>query len=137
MFDLIAVIVSLGFLIYYAYRGVTLILLAPAAAVLACTLTGGLPLLAAYTQIFMPNTGQFIVAFFPLFLLGAVFGKFMDDTGSTQSIALAVSSCLGPQRGIASVVGCCAVLTYGGVSASANRAYSATGAPGTASYGWC
>src|SRR5262249_7049601 len=58
-----------------------------------------------------------IIAFFPLFLLGAVFGKLMDDTLSAKSIARSVSAWLGPQRAIATAVLCCAVLTYGGVSA--------------------
>jgi H+/gluconate symporter-like permease len=117
MFDVVAILVALGLLMYLAFRGITLILLAPAAALLALVLTDGLPILAAYTQIFMTNTGQFIIAFFPLFLLGAVFGKLMDDTGSAKSIARSVSGWLGPNRAIASVVLCCAVLTYGGVSA--------------------
>ena len=117
MLDLAAILFALGLLVYFAFRGITLILLAPGAALLALALTGGLPILAAYTQIFMTNTGQFIVAFFPLFLLGALFGKLMDDTGSAKSIARSVGGWLGPQRAIASVVLCCAVLTYGGVSA--------------------
>ncbi len=117
MIDLAVVLLSLGLLIYLAFRGITLILLAPGAALLAVALTGSLPILASYTQIFMAKTGQFIVGFFPLFLLGAVFGKLMDDTSSAQSIARSVSRWLGPQRAIASVVLCCAVLTYGGVSA--------------------
>src|SRR5262245_9465812 len=117
MFDLAAVLLALGLLIYLAYRGITLILLAPGTALVAVVLTGGLPILAAYTQIFMTQTGKFIIAFFPLFLLGAVFGKLMDDTGSAKSIGRSVSAWLGPKRAIASVVVCCAVLTYGGVSA--------------------
>src|SRR5512143_1342693 len=116
MLDLAAILFALGLLVYFAFRGITLILLAPGAALLALALTGGLPILAAYTQIFMTNTGQFIVAFFPLFLLGALFGKLMDDTGSAKSIARSVGGWLGPQRAIAPVVLCCAVLTYGGVS---------------------
>jgi len=117
MTDLLAVLLALGLLVYFAFRGVTLILLAPAAALLAVALTGGLPILAAYTQIFMANTGDFIVAFFPLFMLGAIFGKLMDDSGSAKSIALSVSQRLGPARSILSVVLCCGALTYGGVSA--------------------
>ena len=116
MIDLVFVLVALGLLMYLAFRGITLIILAPAAALLAVALTGSLPVLAAYTQIFMTNTGDFIIAFFPLFLLGAIFGKLMDDTGSAQSISRTVSAWLGPERAIASVVLCCAVLTYGGVS---------------------
>jgi H+/gluconate symporter-like permease len=117
MFDLVAVLFALGLLIYLAYRGITLILLAPGMALLAVVLTGGLPIFSAYTQIFMSNTGQFIIDFFPLFLLGAIFGKLMDDTGSAKSIASSVSTWLGIHRAIASVVLCCALLTYGGVSA--------------------
>jgi len=117
MIDLLAVLLALGLLMYLAFKGITLILLAPAAALLAVAITGGLPILAAYTQIFMSNTGDFIVAFFPLFMLGAIFGRLMDDSGSAKSIAGAVCTWLGPQRAVVSVVLCCAVLTYGGVSA--------------------
>lgn len=117
MYDVAAVLLALGLLVFFAYRGVTLLLLAPGAALLAALLTGGLPILAAYTQVFMASCGQFIVAFFPLFLLGAIFGKLMDDTGSARSIAATVSAWLGPSRAIASTVAVCAALTYGGVSA--------------------
>ena len=117
MFDVGVVLVILGLLIYLAYLGYSLLLLAPGLALLAALLTGGLPILAAYTKIFMTNAGDFIIAFFPLFMLGAIFGKLMDDTGSAKSLAQSVSAWLGPQRAIISVVLCCAVLTYGGVSA--------------------
>ena len=117
MFDVGVVLVILCLLMYLAYLGYSLLLLAPGLALLAALLTGGLPILAAYTKIFMTNAGDFIIAFFPLFMLGAIFGKLMDDTGSAKSLAESVSSWLGPQRAIVSVVLCCAVLTYGGVSA--------------------
>ncbi len=117
MIDLVIVLACLGLLMFLAFRGITLILLAPGAALLAAVLTGGLPVLAAYTQVFMSSTGDFIVAFFPLFMLGAIFGKLMDDSGSARSIARSVSNWLGPERAIVSVVLCCAALTYGGVSA--------------------
>lgn len=117
MIDLVFVLVALALLVFLAYRGVTLLIAAPAAALLAALLTGGLPILGAYTQIFMTNTGSFIISFFPLFMLGAIFGKLMDDTGSARSLARLVSARLGPDRAVVSVVLCCAVLTYGGVSA--------------------
>jgi H+/gluconate symporter-like permease len=117
VYDLFAVLVALGLLIYLAFRGISLLMLAPLMALLAVLFTGDLPILAAYTKIFMTNVGDFIVAFFPLFLLGAIFGKLMDDSGCAKSIARSVSAWLGPERAIVSVVLCCAVLTYGGVSA--------------------
>jgi H+/gluconate symporter-like permease len=116
MIDIFAILFALGLLMYLAFRGVTLLILAPAMALFAALLTGGLPLLATYTQVFMTNTGDFIIAFFPLFMLGAIFGKLMDDSGAAKSIAHFVIAKLGPGRAIVSVVLCCGVLTYGGVS---------------------
>jgi H+/gluconate symporter-like permease len=116
MIDVAAVLVSLLLLMYFAFRGVTLLILAPLLALLAVALTGALPLLASFTQIFMTNTGDFIIAFFPLFFLGAIFGKLMDDSGSARSIARWVISKLGADKAILAVVICCGVLTYGGVS---------------------
>nr|WP_210209185.1 GntP family permease [Dichotomicrobium thermohalophilum] len=114
--DVLIVFLALVLLMYLAYRGITLLILAPGIAVLTALVTGGLPVLAAYTQIFMSNMGDFIIAFFPLFLLGAIFGKLMDDSGSATAIANTVIRWLGPEQAILAVVLCCAVLTYGGVS---------------------
>ncbi|WP_333672627.1 GntP family permease [Elioraea tepidiphila] len=116
MTGIIGVVLALGLLIYLAYRGVTVLILAPLMAVLAAGFDGGVPLLATYTQVFMRATGDFIVPFFPLFLLGAVFGKLMDDSGSAEAIARGMVARLGAGRSILAVVLACAVLTYGGVS---------------------
>lgn len=116
MIDILAVLLSLGLLMFLAFRGVSLLILAPVLALFAAAITGALPILGTLTQIFMTNTGQFIVAFFPLFFLGAIFGKLMDDTGAARSIATWVIGKLGGERAILAVVLCCAVLTYGGVS---------------------
>lgn len=116
MLGVFVILVALALLMFLAFRGVTLLILAPAMAIFAAMFAGGLPLLGAYTQIFMSNMGDFIFAFFPLFLLGAVFGKLMDDSGSAQSIARTIIGWLGAERAVLAVVLCCAVLTYGGVS---------------------
>ncbi len=108
MFDLAAILIALGLLMYFAFRGVTLILLAPCAALLAALLTGGLPILAAYTQVFMSGCGQFFISFFPLFMLGAIFGKLMDDTGSAK-VDRAARSAAGSARSAPSPRSCCAV----------------------------
>ncbi|WP_170337305.1 GntP family permease [Ruegeria arenilitoris] len=116
MMDIVSVLLALLLLMYFAFRGVTLLILAPLLALLAAALTGALPLLASFTQIFMTNTGDFIISFFPLFFLGAIFGKLMDDSGSARSIAHWVIAKLGADKAILAVVLCCGVLTYGGVS---------------------
>ena len=83
---LVGILVGLGLLIWLAFRGWSVLLLAPAAALIA-TAFGGQPLLANWTQIFMGNAARFLAQFFPLFLLGAVFGKLMDDSGSVTAVA--------------------------------------------------
>ena len=54
---------------------------------LVAALFGGEPLLANWTQTFMGSAAGFLAQFFPLFLLGAVFGKLMDDSGSVTAVA--------------------------------------------------
>lgn len=112
---LIGILIALALLIYLAYRGVGVLLLAPLLALLAAFASGA-PLLASYTQVFMPAVGGFIVAFFPLFLLGAVFGKLIEASGSAAAVAHGFVATLGARRAILAVVLACAVLTYGGVS---------------------
>ncbi|MDP3341545.1 GntP family permease [Frigidibacter sp.] len=109
------IILALALLIVGAWRGISVLVLAPALALLAA-LASGMPVLASYTQVFMTAAGGFVVAFFPLFLLGAMFGKVMEASGAAARLASAIASVLGPQNAILAVVIACAVLTYGGVS---------------------
>ena len=112
---LLGILVALGLLIWLAYRGWSVLLLAPVAAILAAGLAGE-PLLAHWTQTFMGSAAQFIMQFFPIFLLGALFGKLMEDSGSVTAIAGFMTERLGPRRAVLSVVLAGAVVTYGGVS---------------------
>lgn len=112
----IGIIISLVLLIYLAYRGITVLILAPLLALLATLLNGGTPLLATYTEVFMKSFAGYAKSFFPLFLLGAVFGRIMDDSGSARAIALWTAGRIGSKHSILAVVLACAILTYGGVS---------------------
>jgi H+/gluconate symporter-like permease len=109
------IVVALGLLIWLAYRGWSILLLAPAAALIAAALSRE-PLLANWTQTFMRDAAQFLAQFFPLFLLGALFGKLMDDSGSVKAIAAYLTRKLGPSHAILSVILSGAAVTYGGVS---------------------
>ena len=112
---LIGILIALGLLIWLAYRGWSILLLAPAAAILAAGLAGE-PLLAHWTQTFMASAAQFVMQFFPIFLLGALFGKLMEDSGSVTSIAKYMTERLGHERAVLAVVLAGAIVTYGGVS---------------------
>jgi H+/gluconate symporter-like permease len=112
---LFGILLGLALLIWLAYRGWSILLLAPGAALIAAAFAGG-PLLAYWTQTFMDSASRFIAQFFPLFLLGALFGKLMEDSGSVAAIADFMTKQLGPQRAILTVVLAGALVTYGGVS---------------------
>jgi len=111
----LGILLGLALLVWLAFRGWSVLLLAPAAALLAAALAGE-PLLAHWTQTFMGSGARFIAQFFPLFLLGAVFGKLMDDSGSVRAIADFMTQQLGPSRAMLTVVLAGAIVTYGGVS---------------------
>jgi H+/gluconate symporter-like permease len=113
--ELLGVLVSLGLLIWFAYRGWSILLLAPAAALLAAAFARE-PLLAHWTQTFMGSAAQFLAQFFPLFLLGALFGKLMDDSGCVSAISSFMIDRLGPRHAILAVVLAGALVTFGGVS---------------------
>ncbi|MFZ2019717.1 MAG: SLC13 family permease [Methyloceanibacter sp.] len=112
---LLGILLGLGLLVAFAFRGWSVLLLAPAAALIAAAFSGE-PLLAHWTQTFMEAAAGFLAQFFPLFLLGAVFGKLMEDSGSVSAIAKIMSERLGSHRAILAVVLAGAFVTYGGVS---------------------
>ena len=114
--EILGIVVSLLGLMYFAYRGINVLVLAPVMALLACSFHADAPLLASYTQVFMPALGGYLLQYFPVFLLGSIFGKLMSDSGAAAVIGRFVASKLGAERGVLAVIVACAVLTYGGVS---------------------
>lgn len=112
---LLGILLALALLVWLAFRGWSVLLLAPAAALVAAAAAGE-PLLAHWTQTFMGSAARFVGQFFPLFLLGALFGKLMEDSGSVAAIAGFMTERLGPRRAVLAVVLAGALVTYGGVS---------------------
>ncbi|GAA3070386.1 MULTISPECIES: GntP family permease [Actinomycetes] len=112
---LLGILVSLALLITLAYRGVTIVVAAPLSALVAMLFSGA-PILANYTEIFMPALANFIGQYFPMFLTGAIFGKLMTMAGYATDIARVVTRWLGPKRALLATVLTTALLTYGGIS---------------------
>ncbi|MGA7488563.1 MAG: GntP family permease, partial [Xanthobacteraceae bacterium] len=112
---LAGILLGLALLVWLALRGWSVLLLAPAAALLAAAFASE-PLLASWTQTFMASAAAFLAQFFPLFLLGALFGKLMDDSGSVAAVADFMTQRLGARRAVLAVVLAGALVTYGGVS---------------------
>ncbi len=117
MFSTFAIVITLLLLMFFAYRGYSVLILAPIMATLAVLLSGDfLSSIPAYTDIFMGALSSFLLKFFPIFLLGALFGRLMADSGAATAIAKTVVEKLGASKAILSVILVCAILTYGGVS---------------------
>jgi H+/gluconate symporter-like permease len=112
---LIGILIGLGLLMWLAYRGWSVLLVAPLAALVAAAFSAE-PLLAHWTETFMRGTSRFIFQWFPMFLLGGLFGKLMEDSRSINAVANTLTEKLGTSRAMLSVVLASAVVTYGGVS---------------------
>ena len=114
--NLLIVLGALIFLMFVAYRGYSVILFAPIAALGAVLLTDPSLVPPVFSSVFMEKTVGFVKNYFPVFMLGAVFGKVIELSGFSKSIVAAVIGVLGRERAVLSIIVVCAILTYGGVS---------------------
>jgi H+/gluconate symporter-like permease len=110
------VLAALCFLMFVAYRGHSVILFAPVAALGAVLLTDPSLVAPMFTGLFMDKMVGFLKLYFPVFLLGAIFGKVIELSGFSKAIVKATIRIVGAQRAMLSIVLVCALLTYGGVS---------------------
>ncbi|MEG3789175.1 GntP family permease [Lysobacter sp. CCNWLW3] len=114
--DFLIVLAALCFLMFVAYRGYSVILFAPVAALGAVLLTDPALVAPMFTGLFMDKMVGFLKLYFPVFLLGAIFGKLIELSGFSKAIVAATIRLLGRERAMLSIVVVCALLTYGGVS---------------------
>ncbi len=114
--EIIIILLSLFFLMFIAFRGFSVILFAPICALFAVLLTEPSYVMPFYSGIFMDKMVIFIKSYFPVFLLGAIFGKVMEMSGFVKSITNTVIKVIGTSRAMLAIVLVGAVLTYGGVS---------------------
>ncbi len=114
--SVLIILAALAFLMIVAYRGFSVILFAPVAALLAVLLTSPSAVAPMFAGVFMEKMAGFAKLYLPVFLLGAVFGKLIEISGFSRAIVAFVIHMIGPQRAMVSIVAVCAILTYGGVS---------------------
>jgi H+/gluconate symporter-like permease len=114
--SVIVSLLALGFLILVAYRGYSVILFAPVAALGAVLLTTPGSVLPAYSGLFMDSMATYLRNYFPVFMLGALFGKLIELSGFAEAIAAGISRVTGRGRAIFGIVMLCALMVYGGVS---------------------
>ena len=114
--SVVIALAALGLLMLAAYRGYSVILFAPIAALLAVLLTEPAAVAPVFSGLFMEKMVSFVKLYFPVFLLGAIFGKLIELSGFSRSIVTAAIALLGRRHAIPVIVLVCALLTYGGVS---------------------
>lgn len=114
--DILIILMSLTFLMFVAYRGFSVILFAPIAALLAVVFTSPSLVPVFFSGIFMEKLAGFIKLYFPVFLLGSIFGKLIEMSGFARSIAHSIIRVIGERNAMLAIVVVGAVLTYGGVS---------------------
>lgn len=112
----IVVLTALVLLMFIAYRGFSVILFAPVIAMLAVFMTDPAMVAPMFSSVFMEKMVGFLKLYFPVFLLGAIFGKVIELSGFSKAIVTSIIRFVGSERAILSIVLVCAVLTYGGVS---------------------
>lgn len=112
---MVGIVLGLVVLMILAYFGWSIIWVAPIAAGVVA-LGGGLDLFDSYTNVYMSGFVAFAKAWFPVFMLGAIFGKLMEVTLMASSVSIVIGKILGEKRAILGVILSAAILTYGGVS---------------------
>ena len=123
MLSMIGLIGGLALLIWLTMRGMNLLVAGPLCA-LFVALFSGLPLFpqlvgegeANLVGNYMSGFSGFIGSWYLMFLLGAIFGKVMEDSGAADSVSKWIVEKLGMKQAVLAIVFACAVLTYGGVS---------------------
>jgi len=118
MLSLLGLLGGLILLIILTIRGINLFIAAPLCAVLVA-MSSQLPIFIGdinFVDQYMQGFSGFIAAWFFMFLLGSLFGKFMEDTGAADSVAQWIVDKIGLKHTLGAVVLACAILTYGGVS---------------------
>ena len=113
--SLLGIVLGLVLLMFLAYRGYSIIWVAPVCAVVVAVLSG-YAILDAYIGDYMKGMADYVFQWFPPFFLGAVYGKVMDMTGSARSLGNALVKLIGSRFAVLAVVLPCLLMTFGGIS---------------------
>ncbi|PLR79467.1 citrate transporter [Bacillus sp. V3-13] len=123
MLSMIGLIGGLALLIWLTMRGMNLLVVGPLSALFVAVLSG-MPLFPQlveegaenFVSNYMAGFSGFVTSWYLMFLLGAIFGKVMEESGAADSVSRYIVNKLGMKYAVIAVVAACAILTYGGVS---------------------
>lgn len=109
------IFLGLAVMILLAYKGYSILWVGPVSAMVVA-IFGGLDLLPAYTETYMGGLVAFVLSWFPMFMLGAIFGKIMEVTGAARSIAKKLAEIIGADKAVLAIVISTGIMVYGGIS---------------------
>lgn len=120
---MIGLVGGLALLIILTMRGMNLLVVGPLSAIFVAVFSGMplFPQLAGEGEAnlvgnYMSGFSGFVTSWYLMFLLGAIFGKVMEDSGAADSVSKVIVEKLGMKYAVLAIVAACAILTYGGVS---------------------
>ncbi|MDY3739315.1 MAG: SLC13 family permease [Selenomonadaceae bacterium] len=113
--DTAIIFVALIGLMYAAYKGASIIWVAPLFAVLAALGSEHAPL-PIFSELYMTKAAEYVKNYYAIFLFGAIFARLMEKGGMAASVADKIISVLGEKQAVLAVLLGCGALTYGGLS---------------------
>ena len=108
MLSMIGLIGGLALLVLFTIRGMNLFIAAPLCALIVA-LTSNIAIFptSADTSLihnYMAGFSGFVASWYLMFLLGSLFGKFMEDTGAADALAQSIIGKLGKKHAVFAVV---------------------------------
>jgi H+/gluconate symporter-like permease len=116
--SIIGIILSLALIMFLALRGWHIIVLAPLAVAVVAAFSS-MDILPTLTGPYMKGFVNYAGKFYLIFLMGSLFGKFMEDSGAARAIAEGILKVIGrksPLNVMLAIAFIGVALTYGGVS---------------------
>lgn len=87
----IGMILAIAAFILLVFNRINMIFSAVVGMLIIC-LTSWMPVMETLNKVFMPMVGGFLTKYLALFILSALFGKIMEDSGAARRIALTLSN---------------------------------------------
>ena len=112
---ILLIVIGLVIMTVLAVKGVPILWSALVAGIFVLA-TSGLNVVEGITTTYMTGFSGYIMNYFLMFVLGAVFGKLCEVSGASDSIAKAVVSKLGEKYVVLAIIVAAAILAFGGVS---------------------
>ena len=110
----IGIVAALILIILGSVRGYSLILLSTVAALLVAA-TGGVNVFENYANVYMGGVANMVLALFPIFLGGQMFGKMLEMSGLPMAVGSGVFRRLMPASAVAAVYLATLAMSVGGI----------------------